>query len=424
MSADKDRYFIQNVIGISGVEFLWGLGLPVVVESTFLQLFLKNLGASSFVIGLIPFFFFVGISVFALFSSYFTANLEFKRTAVILLHLVSGISMLLIGINLLIFKQVSLILSAFFFCYAVFSVCVGMTLPVWLNYLVKIFSKEKSVAGLGFMIIAQNIGKLICSLVILKVVARYSFSPVSSALVFIAVGAVFILGSLLFLFTKEINQAGDALPAGKTTFFTYVSRSCRHMLKDRNFLTFLAGDSMIFIVITAISFYANYATTYRGIDPAVAAGVFIGCIYTGAILSNILLGTAGYLSLKQKYLLSNTTALAGLISLTIVTSTWGFYIASLLLGFARGTRMLAYPLSVKRLSELRDSTSYFAIGPIFTLPFATLLPLATGKFLDLFSTLEADSYRIVFLAAVFLALVTFVCLLKTDFDPMTQKEDA
>ena len=48
---NKDRYFLQNVIGISGVEFLYGLGLPVVVESTFLQIFLKKLGASNFAIG-------------------------------------------------------------------------------------------------------------------------------------------------------------------------------------------------------------------------------------------------------------------------------------------------------------------------------------------------------------------------------------
>jgi hypothetical protein len=38
----KDLYFLQNVFGISTVEFFWGLGLPVVVESTFLQLFLKR----------------------------------------------------------------------------------------------------------------------------------------------------------------------------------------------------------------------------------------------------------------------------------------------------------------------------------------------------------------------------------------------
>jgi len=45
--SDINRYYHRNVFGISAVEFLWGLGLPVVIESTFLQLFLKNMGASA-----------------------------------------------------------------------------------------------------------------------------------------------------------------------------------------------------------------------------------------------------------------------------------------------------------------------------------------------------------------------------------------
>ena len=62
-----DQYFRRNTFGISSVEFLWGLGMPVVVESTFLQLFLRNLGASNFLIGLIPTLFSGGVAVFALF---------------------------------------------------------------------------------------------------------------------------------------------------------------------------------------------------------------------------------------------------------------------------------------------------------------------------------------------------------------------
>ena len=49
-----DQYFRRNTVGISSVEFFWGLGIPVVMESTFLQLFLRNLGANNFLIGLIP----------------------------------------------------------------------------------------------------------------------------------------------------------------------------------------------------------------------------------------------------------------------------------------------------------------------------------------------------------------------------------
>lgn len=77
--------------------------------------------------------------------------------------------------------------------------------------------------------------------------------------------------------------------------------------------------------------------------------------------------------------------------------------------------MLSYAPAVKRLSGLADSTSYFAIGPIITLPFATALPLATGKFLDRFSSLQGDAYRAVFLSAALLVVAALICILKTDF---------
>jgi hypothetical protein len=93
----QDHYYRQNVFGISAVEFLWGLGLPVVVESTFLQLFVKSLGGSGMALGMIPVFFFIGISVFALLASYLTEGVAFKRRAVIVLHLVSGLSLLVFG---------------------------------------------------------------------------------------------------------------------------------------------------------------------------------------------------------------------------------------------------------------------------------------------------------------------------------------
>ncbi len=79
----KDTFFIRNTVSISAVELFWGMGLPVVIESTFLQLFLKNLGASSFLIGLIPTLFFIGISFFSFFSGLLTGHLQKKKNAVL-----------------------------------------------------------------------------------------------------------------------------------------------------------------------------------------------------------------------------------------------------------------------------------------------------------------------------------------------------
>ncbi|MGI9570057.1 MAG: hypothetical protein ACR2PH_10055, partial [Desulfobulbia bacterium] len=174
MDSRKDTYFKRNALGVSVVEFFWGLGFPVVLESTFLQLFLKNLGASSFVIGLVPAMLITGISCFPIFSSYLSRNFQYKRTLVLILHLVTAFSVLLFGLTLLLLKDSGGVLPLFFASYGVFSMCIGLTIPIWLNYLVRIFSESRSVPGLGYMMLFQNIGKVISSFFILKVVEKYS----------------------------------------------------------------------------------------------------------------------------------------------------------------------------------------------------------------------------------------------------------
>jgi len=410
----KDRYYRRNVFGISAVEFLWGLGLPVVVESTFLQLFLKSLGASGFALGMIPFFFFIGTSIFALLSSYMTEGMVFKRRAVVILHLVSAVALLVFGGCMILLDRTEDILPLFFVCYAVFSVCIGMTLPVWLNYLVKILSEEKSTAGLAYMMIAQNAAKLISSLVILTVVERYAFAPLASAVVFLVVGGLFMLGSLFFFLTREAHEAGGERQT-RPSFFKYIRNTQRHMLRNRNFLVFLGSDLELYIVVTVISFYAAYATDFGGVAPSVAAGVFVGLIYTGAILSNVLLGTMGWLTLKHKAMASKLCSMGAVSLLAVWCTPASFFMASFMLGASRGTRMIVYAPAVKKLSGLSDATPYFAVAPVLMLPLAMGLPLACGHFLDRTAWLAGDAYRMMLGMAAVLLAGTLICAWRTDF---------
>ena len=411
-----DKYFKQNVFGISGVEFVWGLGLPVVIESTFLQLFLKSLGASSFAIGFIPAFLFLGCSIFGLLASYFTSDMAFKRNAVIWLHVISGMSLLFFGGVLFVFGKIPSIILVFFISYAIFSVCIGMTVPVWLNYAVNMFSAERTVTGFAYMMIAQHVARLISSVLIVKWVETYSFSLKASSLIFMAVGTLFALSAVLFLFTREVARDGEKNSRGGRSLVRYTIDSVRDIVKNRNFLYFLAADMDFFVVVTGISFYANYATSFCGIRPAVAAGMFVGFLYTGAILTNIVLGPLGYLGMRDKYILSKGAAVSGLALIILFQDPWSFLLASFLFGVCRGTRSIVFAPAVGRLSGLSDATSYFAVAPLLTLVFATGLPLVFGKFLDYFAWLEGDSYRIIFGVSIVLIVSTLYFLLKVDFD--------
>lgn len=422
MDSQKNAHYKRNVFGVSAVEFFWGLGFPVVLESTFLQLFLKHLGASSFAIGAVPSLFVFGISFFPLFSSYFSRRHRLKKPLVLLLHMVSGLSILIFGLTLLLISNSENILPLFFASYALFSICVGLTFPIWLNYLVRIFSETKTVPALGFMLLSQNIGKVISSFFILKVVDNYAFSLDSSACIFIITGLVFIVGSLFFIFTREIADSDDPEPDG-LSFVRHTGKSFSEIIGNRRFLMFLAADLDFYVIITVLSFYANYATGFFEVPVAIAAGLFVACIYAGSITVNIFLGTMNLLGLKQKFVLSKCITFLLLLLLTFFPGYVMFFLISYMLGFVRAIRSMVYPVFVKKISGKTDATPYFALAPIFTLPVGMGFPLVFGRMLDYLSFLQEDAYRILFgFSAVFI-LVTLYFTFQLDYEGYPKNEE-
>jgi hypothetical protein len=237
------------------------------------------------------------------------------------------------------------------------------------------------------------------------------------------VGILFVLGSLFFFLTREENEAVSELQA-RPSFGRFVRDTQRHMFRNRNFLIFLGSDLELYIVVTVISFYAAYATDFGGVAPAVAAGVFVGLIYSGAILSNVLLGTLGWLALKYKAMASKIASLGAVLLLALWCTPTSFFAASFLLGASRGTRMIVFAPAVKKLSGLSDATPYFAVAPILTLPLAMGLPLVCGHFLDRMAWLGADAYRLMLGAAALLLVGTLFCAWRTDFDHSPEVTEA
>lgn len=420
MNTLKDTYFRQNAAGVAMVEFFWGLGFPVILESTFLQIFLKNNGASDFLIGLVPSILIFGVSIFPLIASYLTRNHEQKKTIVIYLHLVSSCSTLIYGVFLFFVKDAALIIPAFFISYMVFSLCLGLTLPVWLHFLVKIFSEKKSVQGLSIMYLTQNIAKVIAGFFIIKIVEAFSLSIYTSSLIFLISGCSFLLGSLCFLFTKELPSPQPPVFLN-TSFFLHTKETLIEMLQNKNLIKYLIGDLDNYVILTVLSFYANYATQYFGIKTSTAAGLFVALIYAGSILANLMLGTFNLLTLKNKCLSTKLISLVTLIILIFFPGFSGFLAASCLMGFCRGARGLVYSPSVKNFCKREDTTGYFAAIPLLTIIFGSGFPVLSGKILDLFSYMGSFSYQIMFAICFCIVIITLVFGLLTDFDNETDK---
>lgn len=415
MDKKKDKFFTVNTFGISAVEVFWGLGLPVIIESTFLQLFLKNCGASNQVIGLVPAIAGTGISVFALMSAYFTTHLVHKRRAVIASHVITSIPIILFGIVLVCIGTTPWTVEIFLVFYIIGSFGLGLTIPMWQNFIVKIFSEKNTIPALSIMLLSQTAAKLLGSLVIIKFVERFSFSTVSSGVVFLIVGLLFLAGSFFFLFVKEINTNVDYADKEAHNIRT-LALATIGIVKNKNFMLFLMGTAEAFTCIMLISFYANYAVEYHAVPDYLASGMFLFFIYAAGIAVNIIIGWFDLFTLKNKLIVSRLGALGAVAFLLAARTLPAFLAASFFLGMSRAISTLCFSPTVKRLSRVHDATDYFAVSQLLQLPMSFGIPLLSGLFLDRFNGLGIVSYRILFIAAGVMIAASLACVLAIDFN--------
>ena len=418
------KTFFLNTSGISSVEFFWGLGLPLVLESTFLQLFLSKLGASNLVIGLVPTFSFVGQSLLGLGAAFMTRKLEKQRAVVIVFHMVPAVTILLFGIYLLIsgtFLPTTIVV--FFIVYIIFNAGIGLILPVWQNYLVKLFNHTEVIRALAVMMIVQSAGRLLSSFFIAGFFSDREISAISSASLFILCGMFFFIGAFGFFLTREPVLAADK-DSDHSNFVSFLSASFKNIFRNKNILIFLLSDIEMYAVVAVISFYANYAVSLYGVSAAVAAGLFVGLNYAGQITANFIFGTLNMLSMRNKCLAGRLCSISGILLIMFFPETAVFLAASVLMGISRAIRSLIYAPAIRLLSGKNDATSYFAAAPVMLLPLSTGIPLLSGKMLDSLPFSAPAAYKLTFGLLAALSFLSIFLIRRVDFSPRTASAGA
>jgi MFS family permease len=411
---------VRNTIGLSSAEFFWGLALPVLFESAFLQIFLKQIGASNKTIGLVPSILATGIMLFSLMSAWLTSHLVHKKRAVILTHIAASVPFFLFGAALP-FIHSSDRIAFFMTAYIIFAMTLGITLPLWQNFIVKIFSPANTLKANSIMMTTQIFARLIGSFFIFKSVEKYSFSINSASFIFISVGLMFFIGSFFFLIIHEETEENSELKPVPHTVKSLTS-AAEHIFRNKNYLKYLAGTIESFASIAVLSFYANYAVEFNGIEKETAAGVFVAFTYTAGVITNIMLGWFNLFSLKTKFIIARASAVIGTIILISAESLTLFLIVSFIMGISRGVNQSANAPAVKLLSGLDDATDYFAISAIIIFPFSFSIPFISGILLDSLSIHGAFSYTAVFIMLLILQCTGLIFTILTDFQPEIKRQ--
>ncbi len=412
-SADLSKYFFRNAVSTSVGELLWGLGLPILLESTFVPVFLTSVGASNSQIGITGTIFSLSMAFLPFLAVYLTSRIPYKKGPTVWLQVIPSISIILLGLYYLSFGTPKFAYPVFIFFYSWFAVGLAATIPVWQNFVVKIFVPEDSVRGISILMFAQNFAKLLSGVLLTFAIGAVGMGLASAGMVFFLAGVLFLIGSFCYAFTREnpdeIDQTVYGNPVG------YFSHYFRHVLKNRGMVLYLLQDIEFYAVVVSVTFYARYAIDWRSVPAPVAGGTFIIFLFIGAVSANLLLGFAKRLKIKVRYGLIKASTILGILLLIFLKSTVLFFAVSFLLGFSRSGRNQLYAPVVKGLSGLEDASPYYAISPFLMLPVSAGLPVAVGSLLDFFSAWKASAYQVTFASLLLLVILTLIPFLKLQF---------
>jgi len=287
------------------------------------------------------------------------------------------------------------------------------TIPVWQNFVVKIFMPWDSVRGISIMMFAQNSAKLLSGVLLTFAMGAAGMGLVSAGMVFFLAGVLFFIGSFCYAFARENPDEIDQTSYGNPV--RYFSHYFRHVLKNRGMVLYLLQDIEFYAVVVSVTFYARYAIDWRSVSAPVAGGTFIIFLFIGAVTANLLLGFAKRLKIKVRYGLIKASTILAILLLIFLRSTVLFFAVSLLLGFSRSGRNQLYAPVVKGLSGLEDASPYYAISPFLMLPVSAGLPVAVGSLLDFFSVWKASAYQVIFASLLLLVMLTLIPFLKLQF---------
>jgi MFS family permease len=389
------------------------------MESTFVTVFLSAIGATNSQIGLCGMILNLSFALVPIFAAYMTARMPYKKGPTVWLQVIPSVSIILLGIYYITLGIHRNAYTAFVIFYSLFAVGIASTVPVWQNFIVKIFTPQNRVRGISIMMFAQNSAKLLSGSVLTLALGVVGLKLDAAGLIFFLSGMAFLVGSFIFSFAKENRD--DIDHAVSENPVKYLRHYIAHILKNRNMVLYLLQDIEFSAAVVAITFYARYAVDYCGIPVSAAGGIFIIMIFLGAVFSSFLLGFIKKLTMKFRYWIIKICSIAGIALLILLKSEIAFLAASFLLGFSRSGRLQLYGPVVKGFSGLQDASPYYAIAPILMLPISAWFPIAMGFLLDKLSVLKAVSFQLGFVCLIVIVLLSLIPFILLRFPEKTDE---
>ena len=364
--------FVANFADVS----FFSLGMALGSLTTIMPLFIRQLGGSTLLVGVIPAIVQTGWFLPPLFAAPYISRLGRKLPYILRMTLGERLPWLMLAAAAFFLARdyPTMMLFVAVILLAIVGLAGGITMPAWMDMLAhvtplrmrgKLFGWSGALGGL------LGVGG---GLVAERVLASYAF-PLNFTLCFTAAGIcmAFSYAALAFIREPE-HERGEAAP----TIREYMRQLPVILRHDRDFSAFIVARVLSSLGTMAVALVSIYATEQRGLAESLA-GAYTSWMLGSQVITTPIWGTIGdrygHKGSLQFGLLC--TSLAMVLSLFAATPA-GFYAVFALLGASSGVQFTTTLNMVVEFAKPAERVTYIGLHGSLIAPAVMLAPLLGG----------------------------------------------
>ena len=367
---ERERQFLRNLSLLTLVEGGWGFGMAFGFNGTFMQLVLRQLGASDMQIGFLAAQW--GFSTIPMvLAGYFTGHLRRKKAVVVWGHFLCVLPVALLAAALAWVPSNAAKVWCILATQYAFGISVGILVPIWLTFMGKVMPRDKIGSGFGVTFCVQTLAGFGAGMLAASLLDR---NP-SGVAPLVAVAAITMaLANFFFIPVREPET--DAEPRAES-FRTWIRELVAQLRANPAVRRLLAAEVLFSAQYGVVGFYAARAADFGG--TAATGARFTMGVTAAQSISSLLGGwLVDRIGPKPVLVAGRLAVVAAAAFAWHARSVNALFPAAICVGAFWGVRSAAGFALFRQVSGKEEVTSLYGLFTLLVAPFAVATPLVVG----------------------------------------------
>ncbi|MCC6737749.1 MAG: MFS transporter [Planctomycetia bacterium] len=367
---ERERHYVRNLALLTAVETGWGFGMAFGFSASFIQLVMRQYGASDTQIGFLAAQW--GFSTFPMvLAGYFTGHLRRKKSVVVWGHYLCVIPVALLAAAVAWVPSNSAKIWRILAAEYAFGLSVGVLIPIWLTFMGKVMPPKKMGSGFGVTFFFQTLAGAGAGQLAAWILVRW---PGNVAACIGITAVVMAVANVFFLPVREPEAEAAPRPAAFLPFLRELFGQLRTHPQMR---ALLAAELLFCAQYGIVGFYAARAADFGG--NAATGATFTSVVAIAQAFSALLGGWLVDRIGPKPVLAAGRLAVAvAAVFAWRATGIGALIPAALCVGAFWGVRSSAGFAMFREVSGREEVTSLYGLFTLVVAPFAAAVPLVAG----------------------------------------------